>query len=97
MNTYALLSRNAWPNVDELEKAAGASSRVGQRELSCRVRWIRSYVLREGDGRFGLICIFQSPNVDLLREHARRSSIPADEIVPIGSTIVLYDDPLPSI
>jgi hypothetical protein len=97
MNTYAILSRNAWNSVGELEKAAGASSRVGQIDFPRRVRWIRSYVLREGDGRFGLICIFQSPSVDLLREYARRSAIPANEIVPIGSTIVLYDDPLPSV
>jgi hypothetical protein len=97
MNTYAILSRHAWNNVDELEKAASASSRFGQLEVRARVRWIRSYVLRESGGRFGLICIFQSPSADLLREHARRSAIPADEIVPIGSTIVLYDDPLPTV
>ena len=97
MNTYAILSRNAWSSLGELEKAAGASSRVGQIDLRRRVRWIRSYVLSEGDGRFGLIWIFQSPSVDLLREHAKRSSIPADEIVPVGTTIVLYDDPPPSV
>jgi len=96
MNTYVILRRKAWESTTELEKAAGLSSRVGLVELPDRVRWIRSYVIRELGGRLGLICIFQSTDADSLQEHARRSGLPVDEIIAVGETIVLHDDPLPA-
>src|SRR5262245_7702295 len=94
MNTYAILRRSAWTTAPDLEKAVGVSSRVGLVDLADQVRWIRSYVIREVGGRLGLICIFQSTDADTLHEHARRAGIPADEIILIGETIVLSDDPL---
>ena len=78
MNTFAILRRNAWASAEALEKAVGISSRVGLVELHDRVRWIRSYVVRELGGRFGLICIYQSDDIAALREHARLSGMPAD-------------------
>jgi len=96
MSTYVILRRAAWSTAEELEKAAGISSRVGLVDLPGRVRWIRSYVIRELGGRLGMICIFQSTDVEALREHARRSGLPADEIIPVGETIVLHDDPVPA-
>ncbi len=51
--------------------------------------------IREISGQLGMICIFQSTDAKTLREHATRAGIPADEIIPIGETIVLQDDPLP--
>ena len=51
MNTFAILRRNAWASAEALEKAVGISSRVGLVELHDRVRWIRSYVVREIGGR----------------------------------------------
>lgn len=96
VNTYAILRRNAWTDATELEKAAGLSSRVGLVDLASRVRWIRSYVIREIGGRLGLICIFQSTDAETLRDHAKRAGLPADEIIPVAETIVLHDDPLPA-
>ena len=93
MNTYIILRRDAWATTTCLEKAVGVSSRVSLVDLADHVRWIRSYVIREIGGRFGMICIFQSTDVATLREHAARAGIPADEIIPVGETIVLRDDP----
>lgn len=96
MNTYVILRRAAWATPQDLEKAAGVSARVGQQEMPDRVRWIRSYVTREPDGRLGTVCIYQGTDADAVREHARRAGLPADEIIPIGTTVVINDDPLPS-
>ena len=93
MNTYVILRRDAWATITCLEKAVGVSSRVGLVDLADQVRWIRSYVIREIGGRFGMICIFQSIDAATLLEHAARAGIPADEIIPVGETIVLRDDP----
>ena len=94
MNTYLILRRNAWTSTRDLEKAAGLSSRVGLVDLAGRVRWIRSYVVRELSGRLGLVCVYQGTDPATLREHARRAGLPADEIIPVGETIVLQDDPI---
>jgi hypothetical protein len=96
VNTYAILRRHAWSDATELEKAAGLSSRVGLVDLASRVRWIRSYVIRERSGRLGLICIFQSPDAETLHDHARRAGLPIDEVMPVAETIVLQDDPVPT-
>jgi hypothetical protein len=50
-------------------------------------RWIRSYALREADGRFGLTCVFQSDSVQTLRRHAALTGAPAQEIVPVAATV----------
>lgn len=94
MNTYIILRRAAWSSTRELEKAAGLSNRVGLGDLPGRVRWIRSYVVRELNGRLGLVCVFQGTDEETLREHAARAGLPADEIIPVGETIVLHDDPI---
>jgi hypothetical protein len=59
-----------------------------------RVRWIRSYVVREDDGRLGTVCIYQGTDEAAIREHAHRAGMSADEIVPIGDTVVVRDDPV---
>ncbi|HEY8263424.1 MAG TPA: nickel-binding protein, partial [Methyloceanibacter sp.] len=52
-----------------------------------------SYVVKEPDGRFGSVCIYQAKDLDSIREHARRVGMPADEIFPVVDTIVVRDDP----
>ncbi len=93
MPTYLILRRAAWSSLRELAQAAGLAGRVDRGALRDRVRWIRSYMVREPNGRFGLICIFQGVDEAALREHAQQAGLPADEIIPVGETIVLRDDP----
>jgi len=93
MQTYLVLRRSAWETSEDLEDSAAISTRVGDDEMVDQVRWIRSYVLDEEDGTLGTACIYQAVDEDAIMEHAQRSQIPADEIVPIVDTVLVRDDP----
>lgn len=94
MQTYFIRRKSNWKDATELSTTAGVSARVGNEEMPDRVRWIRSYVVREDDGRLGTVCIYQGKDEAAIREHARRAGMSADEIVPIGDTVVIRDDPV---
>lgn len=96
MNTYVILRRSAWADGPELEEAAGRSTRVGNEEMSDDVRWIRSYVLAEPDGRVGTVCIYQATSPEAIREHASRAVMAADEIIEVADTVVVRPDPQPA-
>ena len=93
MKLYAIRRRSAFADVPDLEKAAARSARVGNVDMPDQVRWIRSYVVEETDGRVGTVCIYQAVGVAAIREHARRAEIAADEIVPVLNTVVVRPDP----
>src|SRR5947209_17729743 len=93
MNTYTIRRRSAWATARELELAASRSARVGSEEMPDRVRWIRSYVVEEEDGRLGSLCIYQATDPEAIREHARRASLPANEITLVVRTVVVREDP----
>ncbi len=93
MHTYVILRRSGWQSSKELEVAAGRSSRVSQQEMAGRVRWIRSYVVAESDGRLGTACVYEATDPAALREHARRAGLPTDEIIPVRQTVVINEDP----
>ncbi|CAA9481225.1 MAG: hypothetical protein AVDCRST_MAG53-710 [uncultured Solirubrobacteraceae bacterium] len=95
MQTYVILRRNGWSSGGELEEAAGRSKQVGD-EMSDDIRWIRSYVLDEGAGPVGTVCIYQASSPEAIREHAKRADLPADEIVPVADTVVVRPDPEPA-
>jgi thiamine biosynthesis protein ThiC len=61
--------------------------------MSDQVRWIRSYVLDEEDGTLGTVCIYQAVDEDAIMEHAKRSDLPADEVIRIVDTVFVRDDP----
>jgi hypothetical protein len=93
MNLYAIRRRSAWADPQELEKTASTSARIGDNEMSDRIRWIRSYVVAEPDGRLGTICIYQARDEASIREHAERVGMPGDEIEAIANTVVIRPDP----
>jgi len=95
MNTYVILRRGAWADGDELGIAAGRSTDVGN-EMPDDVRWIRSYVLSEPDGRVGTVCIYQASSPEAIREHASRADLAADEIIPVADTVIVRPDPAPA-
>jgi hypothetical protein len=77
-----------------LQEAAARSKRVGDEEMSSDIRWIRSYVVDEGNGQLGTVCIYQSSSPEAIRDHAQRADLPADEIAPIVDTVVVRPDPV---
>ncbi|MCG6872615.1 MAG: DUF4242 domain-containing protein, partial [Gammaproteobacteria bacterium] len=93
METFVIRRRNAWKNAQELEATAGVSLRIGNTEMSDRIRWIRSYVVQEEDGTLGTVCIYQAASPEAIREHARRVGMPANEITPVAKTVVVRADP----
>ena len=57
------------------------------------IRWIRSYVLEEGGGSVGTVCIYQATSPEAIREHASRASLPVDEIIPVADLVLVRPDP----
>ena len=59
------------------------------------IKWIRSYVLEEGGGSVGTVCIYQATSPEALRRHASLADLPADEIIPVADTVLVRPDPEP--
>ena len=53
MNQYMIRRRTAWASPIELDVAAMRSIEVADSDFPESIRWIRSYVVDEGDGRLG--------------------------------------------
>lgn len=92
MDTYVIRRPSAWANIDELRAAGDKSARIGE-EMADRVRWIRSYVVTEPDGRVGTFCIYEARDGELIREHAKRVGMPGEEFYPVITTVVVRADP----
>ena len=82
-----ILRRKGWGSGTDLQAAAARSTRVGNEEMSDDVRWIRSYVLDEGDGAVGTVCIYEATSPEAIREHAERADLPVDEIIAVADTV----------
>jgi hypothetical protein len=96
VNTYVILRRSGWQSPEELQEAAGRSSKVGDEEMSDDIRWIRSYVLEEDGGSVGTVCIYQATSPEAIRDHATRAMLPVDEIIPVADTVIVRPDPEPA-
>jgi hypothetical protein len=96
VDTYVILRRSGWRSGDELQQAAERSTKVGDEEMSDDIRWIRSYVLEEGGGSVGTVCIYQASSPEAIREHATRADLPVDEIIRVADTVKVRPDPEPA-
>jgi hypothetical protein len=96
MQLYVILRRSGWRSAGDLETAAERSRQVGDEEMSDDIRWIRSYVLDEGAGSVGTVCIYEASSPEAIRDHASRADLPVDEIIPVADTVVIRDDPQPA-
>ena len=96
MDTYVILRRSGWRSGDELGLAAERSRQVGDEEMSDDIRWIRSYVLDEGAGSVGTVCIYQATSEEAIREHASRADLPVDEVIRVVDTVLVRPDPQPA-
>ncbi len=93
MELYAIRRPSAWTTPAELQAVAAKSGKIGTEQMPDRVRWIRSYVVKEADGKLGSICIYEARDPESIREHARRVGMPGDQIVPVLDTVVINPDP----
>ncbi|MFT4195704.1 DUF4242 domain-containing protein [Ottowia sp.] len=92
MDLYIIRRRSAWADLEEVKSAGEKSTRVGE-EMSGQVRWIRSYLVGESDGRIGSVCIYEGRDAESIREHGRRIGAPADELNLVEQTVVVRGDP----
>jgi hypothetical protein len=92
METYVILRRGGWDSPDALRIAADRSTAAGER-MSDDIRWIRSYVTAETDGRIGTVCVYQASSPEAIRRHAGAADLPVDEIVKVADTVILRPDP----
>ena len=95
MQMYVILRREGWRSPAELEQAAARSIRVADEEMPDEVRWLRSYVLEEGGGSVGTVCVYEATSPEAIRKHARLADLPVDEIVAVADTVVVRPDPAP--
>ncbi len=96
MQQYVILRRSGWRSADELGEAAARSTRVGDDDMPDDIRWIRSYVLDEGAGTVGTVCIYEASSPEAIRRHAELADLPVDEIIGIADTVVVRPDPQPA-
>ena len=95
MNTYVILRRGGWLSAEELGEAAVRSKQVADEQMPDDVRWIRSYVLEEGGGSVGTVCIYQATSPEAIRRHASIADLPVDEIISVVDTVIVRPDPQP--
>ena len=93
MQMSAIRRRQGWRSPGDLEAAAERSRQVGDEQMSDDIRWIRSYVLEEGGGSVGTVCIYEATSPESIREHASRADLPVDEVIPVMDTVVVRPDP----
>jgi hypothetical protein len=94
MDLYVIVRRNGFASAEDLQAAAARSTAEGDKPDS-GVRWIRSYVLSEGDeGRLGTFCIYEGESPEAIRAHAVAADLPVDEIVPVADTVIVRPDPV---
>jgi Protein of unknown function (DUF4242) len=96
MNLYTILRRSGWRSAEELQEAAARSTRVANEEMPDEVRWIRSYVLEEGGGSVGTVCVYEATSPEAIRRHASLADLPVDEIIAVADTVVIRPDPQPA-
>ncbi len=97
MELYVILRRSGWRSGADLEAAAGRSTKVGNEDMPDDVRWIRSYVLDEGEGTVGTVCIYEAVSPEAIRKHAELADLPVDEIIRVADTVIVRPDPAPAV
>ena len=94
MRLYVIRRPTVGKTPEEFQAAATRSGQVGDEEMSADIRWIRSYVVREGDGGLGTFCVYQASSPEKIREHAARAGIPATDVFEVAETVLVRPDPV---
>ena len=93
IKTYVVQRRTSWRTPEEVTDASARSTIVGER-MQDEVARIRTYVVDECDGRYGMVCICQASSPEAIRAHAQKAGLPVDEIVLVSDTVIVRDDPV---
>jgi hypothetical protein len=93
MDLFTIRRRSNWSDTAELEATAAKSSAEGEK-MSDEVRWIRSYVVEEPDGKLGTVCLYEAVSPEAIRRHAGNTGMSADEIFKVADTVIVREDPV---
>ncbi len=93
MDLFTIRRRSNWADATELEATAAKSSAEGEK-MSDEVRWIRSYVVEEPDGKLGTVCLYEAVSPEAIRRHAGNTGMSADEIFKVADTVIVREDPV---
>jgi Nickel responsive protein SCO4226-like len=93
MDLYVIRRRSNWDGPADLEASAAKSSAEGEK-MSDQVRWIRSYVVEEEEGKLGTVCIYEGVSPEAIRRHAANAGMSADEITRVANTVIVREDPV---
>jgi thiamine biosynthesis protein ThiC len=96
MELYVILRRSGWRSPDELGEADARSKQVADDDMPDDIKWIRSYVLEEGGGSVGTVCVYQASSPEAIRKHAKLADLPVDEIIAVADTVIIRPDPQPA-
>lgn len=96
MQLYHVRRPSLWANDEELAETSARSQQVLM-EMGDRLRWIRSYVVREEDESLGCVCLFEATDEEAIREHGRRIGKTDMEIRPVAETTIVNPDPKPDV
>ena len=95
MTLYLVPRTRAWLSAEEVAAAADCVPAVNA--TLDGIRWIRSYIVEEGDGTFTGYCVYEADSPEALRRHADALMLPTDAIKPVVATMVVAPDPEPVI
>ena len=68
-------------SAEQLREASQTSCRV-LNDLGPSIQWVHSYVTADR-----ITCIYIAPSEELIREHARQTGFPADQILEVRAVI----------
>ena len=92
MNLHVIRRPGAWTGLAQSQPPVNWPPDVNE-EMPDRVHLIRSYVVREDDGRLGSFSIYEARNAEAIIEHADRVGTPGDETFPVIDTVIVRGDP----
>jgi hypothetical protein len=87
MQTHIVHRPGIAAGAAELDAALTRLRSFEEQAVTLPARWLHSYALREADGRFGLLCVFEADGAPALERHAARTGLPAAEILPVATTL----------
>ena len=87
MQTYLVRRVGIAANAAELDASLTRLRDGEDPQYGLEAKWLRSYALREPNGRFGLICIFLADKASTLLEHAKHILLPATEVSAVSQTL----------
>ena len=59
------------PMDEELQEKLGAMSKQIINEHFPQIRWEHSHVVADAEGNIKSFCVYEAPNEDVIREHAK--------------------------